>query len=78
MMDWSDIRFFLALVREGSALAAARKLNTNQTTVSRRIDRLEHALKLQLFEKSSRGYALTRSGQELLPLAEQMEAAELG
>ena len=75
MLDLSDIRFFLALTREGSALAAARRLNTNQTTVSRRIDRLEHALQLKLFDKSSRGYALTRNGEELLPLATRMEEA---
>lgn len=75
MLEWSDIRFFLALKREGSAMAAAKCLNTNQTTVSRRIDRLEHSLKLKLFEKSSRGYALTRNGQELFALALRMERA---
>ena len=73
MLEWSDVRFFLALAREGSALAAAKKLNTNQTTVSRRIERLENSLHIKLFEISSRGYTLTRSGQELLPLATQME-----
>lgn len=52
-----------------------KRLNTNQTTVSRRIERLEHSLQLKLFEKSFRGYALTRGGQELLPLARRMERA---
>ena len=74
MFDWSDIRYFIALARDGSALAAARRLKTNQTTVSRRIDRLEHALKLRLFEKSTRGYSLTSSGAALLRVAEKMEA----
>ncbi len=73
MMDWADIRYFLALAREGSALAAASQLNTNQTTVSTRIDRVENALGLKLFEKSTRGYKLTRNGEMLLPKAEQME-----
>lgn len=73
MLEWADIRFFLALTREGSAIAAAKRLNTNQTTVSRRIERLESSLHIKLFEKSSRGYTLTRNGQELLPLATRME-----
>ena len=73
IFEWSDIRHFLALARHGSALAAARALNTNQTTVSRRIERLETALGVKLFEKSSRGYALARGGKELLGLAERME-----
>jgi DNA-binding transcriptional LysR family regulator len=75
MLEWSDVKFFLALTQEGSAVAAARRLNTNQTTVSRRIERLEHSLRIKLFEKSSRGYTLTRNGQELLPLAARMEKA---
>ncbi|NKB54484.1 MAG: LysR family transcriptional regulator [Rhizobiaceae bacterium] len=75
MFEWSDIRTFLALARGGSALTAAKHLNTNQTTVSRRIDRLEHALKLRLFEKSTRGYTLTKNGAELIPIAENMELA---
>ncbi len=74
MHEWSDIRFFLVLARQGSALSAARTLNTNQTTVSRRIDRLENALKLKLFEVTSRGYSLTRNGEMMLAKAEQMEA----
>ena len=72
-MEWSDIRYFLAVTRDGSAVAAAKRLNTNQTTVSRRIERLENALHIKLFAISSRGYTLTRSGHELLPLAARME-----
>lgn len=50
MFEWSDTRALLALAREGTALAAARVMNSNQTAISRRIDRMEAALGLKLFE----------------------------
>ena len=75
MMDWNDLRFFLAVAREGSTLAAGRVLRTSQTTVARRIAALEEALGFPLFEKRQAGYALTPTGQELLSRAEQAETA---
>lgn len=64
---------FLAVIREGSTLAASRMLDINQTTVSRRIDVLEHVLGVKLFQKTSRGAEPTETALQLLPLAEQME-----
>lgn len=80
MFDWNDLRFFLAVAREGSTLAAARILNTSQTTVARRIAALERALGVQLFEKRQAGYSLTPAGQELLDHAGEVEnsAAQFG
>ena len=75
MLDWNDLRFFLAVARGGSTLAASRELRVSQTTVARRIAALEEALKLQLFEKRPAGYALTPVGVELLGHAEDVEAA---
>ncbi|MGD7251535.1 helix-turn-helix domain-containing protein, partial [Ralstonia pseudosolanacearum] len=37
-MQWDDIRHFLALAREGSLSAAARRLGVEHTTVARRAD----------------------------------------
>src|SRR5262249_6450931 len=37
MFDWSDLRYLLAVAREGSSLAAARALRVNQSTVHRRL-----------------------------------------
>jgi DNA-binding transcriptional LysR family regulator len=77
MFDWNDIRLFLAVSRAGSALGAARALGLNQTTVTRRIDVLEHALGLTLFERLNRGYRLTEQGQALCgSVARMAEAAE--
>lgn len=75
MFDWNDLRYFVAVAREGSTLAAGRLLRTSQTTVARRISALEAALGLPLFEKRQAGYALTPAGQELLARAEQVEMA---
>lgn len=78
MLDWNDIRYFLAVARDGSTSAAARTLRVSQTTVARRIAALEQALAVRLFEKRQAGYALTPTGEELLPQAEQVEAAANG
>lgn len=77
MYEWSDIRTFLAVMSEGSAAAAARALGTNQTTVSRRIERLEAALSLKLFEPGARGAQPTANAEALLPEAKAMEASAL-
>jgi len=75
--DWGDARVFLAVFREGSTLAAARILGINQTTVARRIDVLEYALGLKLFEKTTRGACPTEAATCLAPFAERLEEAAL-
>ena len=74
-MDWNDLRYFLAVARDGSTLAAGRALRVSQTTVARRISALETALGFPLFEKRQAGYALTPAGQDLLGRAEKVESA---
>lgn len=78
MLDWNDLKYFLAVARDGSTLAAARSLRTSQTTVARRIAAMERALGIHLFEKRQAGYALTPEGQNLLGRAEQVETALRG
>jgi DNA-binding transcriptional LysR family regulator len=78
MVDWNDWRFFLAVVRGKSTLAAARTLRVSQTTVARRVAALEEELSVPLFERRPGGYLLTAAGAELVPLAEQVEQAALG
>ena len=78
MLDWNDLRHFLAVASEGSTLAAARALRTSQTTVARRIAALEQALGIALFDKRQAGYVLTPVGESLLARAQQVEAAALG
>jgi molybdate transport repressor ModE-like protein len=75
MIDWDDVRYFLAAAREGSVRAAAKRLGVNHATVLRRIAQLEDRLAAQMFEKLPSGYRLTEAGEEVLELATQMEAS---
>jgi DNA-binding transcriptional LysR family regulator len=75
--DWNDLRFFLEVARQGTLSGAAKVIGTDHATVSRRIDALERALEQRLFARSQSGYALTPSGTDLLPLAEQVETLAL-
>lgn len=73
--NWSDVRVFLSVARTGSTLAASRVLGMAQPTVARRIEALEHATGLTLFERHSRGCTLTQNGRSLVAQAEGIEAA---
>ena len=75
MLDWNDLRHFLAVAREGSTLAAGRALRVSQTTVARRIAALERTLGFPLFDKRQAGYALTPAGEQLLERAGDVETA---
>lgn len=78
MLDWNDLRYFLAVASEGSTLAAGRALGVSQTTVARRIAALERNVGFPLFEKRQAGYALTSAGQQLLARAATVETAAAG
>lgn len=67
------MRVFLAVARRGSVRAAARDLDVNHATVSRRVIRLETALGAKLFVRAPSGYLLTPAAEELQRAVEQME-----
>jgi DNA-binding transcriptional LysR family regulator len=75
MFDWNDLRHLLAVAREGSTLAAAKKLSLSQPTVHRRLVALEKNLSCALVERHPTGYRLTELGKELQPYAEGVEKA---
>lgn len=50
MIDWDDVRYFLAVARGGSVRAAAERLSVNHSTVLRRVAHLEARLGAQIFE----------------------------
>lgn len=54
--------------------AAAESLGVNHSTVLRRIGQLEQRLGARLFEKLPSGYRPTAAGEEVVELAQQMEA----
>ncbi|MDR0771165.1 MAG: LysR family transcriptional regulator [Burkholderiales bacterium] len=72
-MQWEDIRYFLALARHGSLSAAARALQVEHSTVSRRVTALEETIQRRLFDRLPRGWQLTAEGHSLLPHAERIE-----
>ncbi|HEX5380462.1 MAG TPA: LysR family transcriptional regulator [Phenylobacterium sp.] len=78
MFDWNDLRTFLAVARGGSTLAAAKALGINQTTAARRIEALEQAVGLKLFERGQAGSRLTEAGLALIIEAEAVERAAEG
>jgi DNA-binding transcriptional LysR family regulator len=78
MIDWDDIRYFLAVARRGSITSAARDLGVNHSTVSRRIAAFEDNLGVRLFDRIATGYNLTPAGQEMVPSAQRMEEEALG
>lgn len=67
-MDTLDnIRTFLAVVKTGNFSAAARSLETVPSVVAKRVDQLEHRLKVQLFRRSTRRIELTEIGDRYYP-----------
>ena len=75
MFDWNALKYFLAVARHGSTIAAGKALRISQSTVQRRLIELEGKTKRKLVSRTAVGYRLTESGQEILPYAERIEAA---
>src|SRR5882757_10536956 len=75
MFDWNDLKYFLAVARHGSTIAAGKALGTSQSTVHRRLDELERRLGRALVTRQNTGYRLTEYGNTLLKYAERIEVA---
>lgn len=73
MLNWDDLKFFLAVCRAGSVRAAANQLGVNHTTVSRRINSFEKEMGQRLFERSSKGYIRTKLAEEIFNEASYLE-----
>ncbi|WP_041550419.1 LysR family transcriptional regulator [Novosphingobium aromaticivorans] len=76
-LEWSDLRIFLAIAREGSLGRAGRRLGQSQPTMGRRLRALEATVGAMLFQRSSSGLTLTDEGQVMLRHAEVMEGEAL-
>ncbi len=72
-MNWDDLRYFLALARQGTVSGAGRELSVRHTTVARRIAILEESLGSRLFDRTPYGYVLTQVGENLVPHASEIE-----
>lgn len=77
MLQWDDLRYFLAVHRHGTHAAAGRALRVAPTTIGRRLAALEEALGVKLFQRTPGGLVLGESGQRLRAHAERVEAEVL-
>ena len=66
-MELRHLRYFVAVVEEGSLTAAAeRRLHTSQPSLSRQIRELEHEIGAELLSRSVGGVELTAAGKAFL------------
>lgn len=76
-MEWSDVEIFLAVAREGTLGAGARKLGLTQPTMGRRLKTFEAAVGQTLFQRTADGFVLTDEGAAIVGHAERMEEEAL-
>ena len=70
--DLNDLQAFRAVVENGSFRKAADALRITQPALSRRIEKLESALDVKLFERTTRKVSLTTVGRAFLPQVERL------
>jgi LysR family transcriptional regulator, carnitine catabolism transcriptional activator len=71
-MDDRRLRYFLAVVDEGSVTAAARGLRVAQPSLSQTVRALESELGAELFHRVGRGLRLSAAGEALIGPARQV------
>ncbi|PKF77892.1 LysR family transcriptional regulator [Vibrio sp. vnigr-6D03] len=60
-----DLAAFILVVNEGSFTAASKKLNVTPSALSKLITRLEQALAVKLFERTTRSLVITEAGKKV-------------
>jgi DNA-binding transcriptional LysR family regulator len=78
MIDWEDVRHFVAVAQSGTLSGAARSLKVDHATVSRRVAALEAALDVRLVDRLPRSCRLTAVGRQVFERAVEMEMAAHG
>ncbi|MDN8002573.1 LysR family transcriptional regulator [Burkholderia multivorans] len=73
----SELEAFVAVAELGTFHRAAEKLHLTQPGLSRRIQKLEQALGVELFQRTTRSVTLTGVGRQFLPMARE-QIAQLG
>lgn len=62
--DLADLRAFVAVAELNSFRAAAESIHLSQPALSRRVEKLESALGVRLFERTTRSVSLTAVGRD--------------
>jgi DNA-binding transcriptional LysR family regulator len=77
MLDWDDLRFFLAIARHRTLAGAARHLHVTQSTVGRRLASFQAGMGVRLLQRTTDGYVLTLAGESILAHVERVEGEAL-
>ncbi len=77
-LDWDDLRTALHLARGGSVRKAARALGVSHSTILRRVESLEAASGVRLFERTAEGLELTAAGQDVFDTAREVDELVTG
>ncbi|MFJ5220943.1 LysR family transcriptional regulator [Streptomyces sp. NPDC088354] len=68
-MEIHQLRYFAAIMDEGTFTAAAHRLHVSQSGISTQVAKLELELGQQLLDRTGRHIRLTPAGEAVLPLA---------
>lgn len=71
-MDIRQLRYFLAIAKEGQITRAAKALNMEQPPLSRQLKLMEQELNVTLFDRNGKGLKLTHAGELLRQKAESL------
>ncbi|MGB0743235.1 MAG: LysR family transcriptional regulator [Opitutales bacterium] len=69
-LNYHHLRYFHAIVREGTLTRAAERLNVSQSALSIQIKKLEESLECALFDRQHKTLSLTEEGRMVLNYAE--------
>ncbi len=77
MLDWDDLRFFLAVARHRTLAEAAKHLDVTQSTVGRRVTSLQKTMGVRLLDRTVDGYVPTQAGHSILAHIQRVETETL-
>ena len=71
--DWDIFRYVIAVADAGSAVAAAKRLGVNGSTVLRRISKFEDERGIRLFDRLQTGYTPTLECEGIIKTAREIQ-----
>lgn len=72
MITFKQLEAIYWIADLGSFAAAAAKLNTTQSAVSKRVQELEQQFNVEIFDRTKRTARLTEKGAEVLDYAKRL------